>query len=173
MAGNGFTLNSDARNIGRYAKREYFGADVQLHFSTRFGQTIVRSESIFGQQPGSKLVSRSPNANLTPNHDTFIRPISGAYLIVAQDLGRLPLSAVFKYDWYNPNTAVSGNDIGLNNTGITDLARTAYGFGLIWNIIPNAVRLKAYYEIVRMEASQNINRNFKGDSFTLRLQYRF
>ena len=173
MNGLGFERNSNFGNIGRYAKREYFGADVQVRFLTRLGTTRFRAEYIFGQQPGAENSSISPNTNHQPNYDTFIRPVSGGYLLLVQDLGRWPVSAVLKYDWYNPNTAVSGSDIGLNNTGKTDLLRTAYGFGLVWNIMPNKVRLKAYYEIVRKEVSQNINHNFKSDSFTLRLQYRF
>ena len=172
MVGSGFELNSNTGNIGRYAKREYFGVDAQFGLSTAWGMTRIKTEYIFGQQPGAENSSRSPNASLQPDYDTFIRPMQGGYIMLTQDLGRLPLTAVLKYDWYNPNTAVSGNDVGLNGTNRTDLLRTAYGFGLIWNIIPN-VRMKAYYEIVRMEASSNINHNFKGDSFTLRLQYRF
>jgi hypothetical protein len=172
MLGNGFQLNNNPDNAGNYAKREYFGFDAQAIFSTEAGTTKIKTEYIFGQQPGSQISTASPNANQPPNYDTFIRPVSGGYVMLAQGLGTLPLSAVFKYDWYNPNTSVSGNDIGLNNTNRADLFRTAYGFGLLWNMMPN-VRLKTYYEIAEWEKSSHIDYRFKGNSFNLRLQYRF
>lgn len=172
MVGNRFERNSSTDNIGRFAKREYFGADLQLIVSNNWGRTKIMTEYIFGQQPGSEFSSQSRNAGTRPNHDTFIRPIRGGYAMLVQDLGRLPLSAVLKFDWYNPNTAVSGSDIGLNNTGTADLMRTAYGFGLLWNVMNN-VRMTVYYEMVRMETNSIANHHFRGDSFTLRLQYRF
>ena len=175
MLGNAFELNSSHRNLGRFAKREYFGFDAQAVFPTALGMTRIKTEYIFGQQPGSRTSTRSWNASTRPNHDTFIRPMRGGYLMLVQDLGlNSAFSAVLKYDWYNPNTAVSGNEIGFadTNTGIADLRRTSYGFGLLWNASQN-IRLTAYYELVRKETSSNLDFDFKGDLFTVRLQYRF
>jgi len=170
-----FVENSSLNNRGRYAKREYFGFDLQAVFTTGIGLTQIKTEYIFGQQPGREDLSASWSANIRPAHDTFIRPMRGGYVMLVQELGvRSPFSAVLKYDWYNPNTAVSGSDIGIDGTytGIADLTRTAFGFGLLWNVRHN-VRMTAYYELVRMETSTHIDRDFRGDSFTLRLQYRF
>ena len=175
MCENRFVENNSLNNRGRYAKREYFGFDLQAVFTTGIGLTQIKTEYIFGQQPGREDLSASWSANIRPAHDTFIRPMRGGYVMLVQELGvRSPFSVVLKYDWYNPNTAVSGNDIGIDGTHtyIADLTRTAFGFGLLWNATRN-VRMTAYYELVRMETSTHIDRDFRGDSFTLRLQYRF
>ena len=146
---------------------------MQFNVATNLGLTKIISEYIFGQQPGSATSSRSPNSSQQPNYDTYIRPVNGGYVMLVQDLGKqLPLSAVFKYDWYDANTKVSSNEVGLNGTGRTDLLRTAYGFGLLWSVVQD-VRMSALYELVKIETSDNINYDFKGDSFTLRLQYQF
>jgi len=172
MNGNRFELNNDPSNQGKYAKREYLGFDLQLNVASDLGLTKITSEYIFGQQPGTETSSRSPNSSSLPNRDTYIRNVSGGYVMLVQDFEKLPFSAVLKYDWYDPNTKVSGNEVGLGGTNETDLLRSAYGFGVLWHAMRN-VRLTAYYEINNKETSDNILSTFKGDTFTLRLQYRF
>ena len=173
MNENRFELNQNPANRGKYAKREYLGFDAQAFITTALGLTKIKGEYIFGQQPGRENRNRSPNTAVLPNWDTFIRPVSGGYIALVQDLGRFPFSAVVRYDWHNPNTAVSGNDIGAfgSETGEADRLQTTYGFGILWKTAPN-VRVTAFYEIVNREFSEHVN-NFEGDKFTLRLQYRF
>jgi len=94
--------------------------------------------------------------------------------MLVQDLGISFLAGVLKYDWYNPNTKVAGNNIGLNFTNEGDIAYQTLGFGLLWRINKN-LRLQAFYESVRNEISSNMagyesDRN--DDVFTLRLQYK-
>ena len=175
MQGKVFVLNSDASNIGQFAKREYFGLDGQLNIKSSLGTTLLRSEYLWGTQPGNKLDSKSPNASTLPNTDTYIRNFSGGYAILVQDIGTSPFSAVLKYDWYNPNTNISKDEIGQNGTGVGDVAYNTYGVGLLWRITSN-VRLQAYYEFVNNEKSENLNsynENLEDNVFTLRLQYRF
>jgi len=175
MSGNHFVLDNNPANRGRYAKREYLGFDAQISINTSLGLTKFMGEYIFGQQPGRENRNRSPNTSTLPNWNTFIRPVSGGYITWVQDLGRLPFSAVLRYDWHNPNTAVSGNDIGRDrentHTGEADRLQTTYGFGILWEAAPS-VRVTAFYEIVNREFSEH-TMNFEGDKFTLRLQYRF
>ena len=175
MNGKGFELNSDASNKGRFAKREYVGFDLQLKLDGSFGITQLRTEYLFGQQPGTAGSSKSPNASVLPSVDTYIRNFNGAYVIFVQDLGSLPFSAVLKYEWYDPNTKVSGNEIGENDTSKTDLRYDTFGFGALWKI-NDALRLQAYYEMNRNETTANIanmDRDLQDNVFTLRLQYKF
>ncbi len=91
-------------------------------------------------------------------------------------MGIIPLSAVVKYDWYDQNSKVSGDEIGfLNNTSKGDLSFNTLGFGLIWKINKD-LRATAYYEILKNELSQNLSGydvDKKDNLFTLRLQYKF
>ncbi len=197
MDGNAFVLNADsAANFKKYAKREYFGFDGQLNISSRAGMTKLTAEYLWGQQPGTKASSKSPNSGalltgiqlMNPDlasNDTYIRNFSGGYVMLAQDLGSLPFTAVLKYDWYDPNTKVSGNEVGKNGTTMADLAQSTFGFGAIWRA-SNNIRLTAYYELNNYESTDlkytyTFNKetrtfamnDLKRNVFTLRLQYKF
>ena len=170
-----FVLNNDAYNKGEFAKREYIGFDGQLNMASHMGMTQLRGEYLLGTQPGSKSGSKSPNASALPNTDTYIRNFRGGYAMLVQDLGTLPLSAVIKYDWYDPNSKVSKNEIGQNGTDKGDIAYNTIGMGILWRA-SNNVRLQAYYELANNEKSENLSgntENLKDNVFTLRLQYKF
>lgn len=175
MDNNGYILSSDDINIGKFAKREYVGFDIQFSISSILGMTQLRSEYLFGQQPGGKSNSKSPNSSSLPSSDTYIRNFSGWYVIFIQDFGPLPLSAVLKYDVYNPNTKISENEIGLNNTTAGDIAYNTLGLGLLWRATSD-IRVQAYYEIIKNEKTENLagyEEDRKDNVFTLRLQYKF
>lgn len=175
MDGNSFVLNTQAGNIGKFARREYVGFDAQFGAKSKFGSTQLRAEYLWGTQPGKDSGSKSPNASSLAVNDTYIRHFAGGYAIFVQDLGKLPLAAVLKYDWYDPNTKISGNNIGQNNTGKGDISQTTFGFGMLWNI-NSSLRLQAYHEINKNETSRNVSayeKERKDDVFTLRLQYKF
>ncbi len=175
MDGNAFVVDSNADNKGKFAKREYFGVDAQLSFMTSLGMTQLRGEYLFGTQPGGPLSSKSPNTSILILTNTYIRNFNGGYVIFVQDLGKLPFSAVLKYDWYDPNTKVSGDEIGLNGTNHVDLSQNTFGFGLLWKV-NNNLRVQGYYEMNRNETTQNLPKfagDLKDDAFTLRVQYKF
>jgi hypothetical protein len=175
MEGKKFVLNSDAVNRGKFAKREYIGLDAQLSLLSGLGMTQLRAEYLFGEQPGTISGSQSPNASVLPSSDTFIRNFRGGYAILVHDFGTLPLSSVLKYDFYDPNTKVSGNETGLNETTASDNARRSFGLGLLWRVNSN-IRLQGFYEINKNEKSENLagyEKDRKDNVFTLRAQYSF
>ena len=175
MKDGGFVLNNDPDNTGKFAKREYIGFDLQFNLKSILGATQLRSEYLFGTQPGSASGSKSPNASVLPAFDTYIRKFSGGYVIFVQNLGKLPLAAVLKYDWYDPNTSVSGNNLGLNNTAKGDVAQNSFGLGMLWNL-NSSLRLQAYYEMNKNEKTENLSGyhdDRKDNVLTLRMQYKF
>ena len=175
MDGNIFLLNNDTTNKGKFSKREYIGFDGQFSIMSVIGLSQIRAEYLFGTQPAANSNSKSPNSSTPVVTDTYIRNFSGGYVIFVQDLGKLPLSVVFKYDWYNPNTKVAKNDVGLNGTGMGDLSQSTIGFGMLWRATGN-IRLQVFYEINHNEKTENIASvvdGIKNDVFTLRLQYKF
>lgn len=184
--GNGFVLDNTASNKSNYAKREYVGLDGQFSVESDLGMTQLRAECMWGTQPGSSTSSSSPNIFTNPSGDTYIRKTSGWYAILIQDLGRSPFSLVLKYDYYDPNTKVSGNDIGANTsysvkTTSADIAYKTLGVGALWRINP-ALRLQVYYENVKNETSANLatadlktdySKDILDNLFTVRLQFKF
>ena len=175
MDGKSFVLNSDPANKGKYAKREYVGVDGQFVLISPLGMTQLRGEYLFGTQPGAKSGSKSPNAATLPNADTYIRDFGGGYLMLVQDFGNLPFSAILKYDSYDPNVKVAGNEVGENGTDKGDVAFNTLGAGLLWRV-NNNVRVQAYYDFVKNETSVNLadyNQDVKDNLFTLHVQYKF
>ncbi len=158
-----------------YKLRQYFGFEAQAKLKTSLGLTQLRGEYIFGSQPALKNSSRSP-LEAPKNTATYLRDCRGGYLMFVQDLGKLPLSAVLKYDFYDPNTKVSGNDIQVSkHLGEADIMHSAYGLGLLWHI-NQALRFQAYYQINKNETSSYLA-GFEQDRadniLTFRLQYKF
>jgi len=156
---------------GKFAQRNYFGIDAQFNTKTSAGLTQLRGEYIFGKNPGNAGGAYDFKLTALPTGDTYMRNISGGYVILTQELGKLPFTFVAKYDWYNPNTDIAGNDI--TNKG--EISMSNIGLGLFWDIVP-AFRLTAYYDIVKNETSENVTgweKDRKDNVFTLRLQYKF
>ncbi len=165
-----FVVESDGSK-GKIAKRRYMGFDAQFSTMWVAGLTQVRAEYIFGEHAGNKDAAFDYKfTNLPANAPTYMRNINGGYVILTQDLGSLPFTLAVKYDWYNQNTKLSGDEV----TGKGDLSYSTIGVGAFWRIDPS-LRLTAYYDIVSNEKSEKVNegKDFKDNVFTLRLQYKF
>ena len=157
MENNIFKLDSDNdKNIGKYAKRQYFGVDAQLAAFTPIGLTVLRGEYIMGEHAGSSSgVTLNPTA--LPTGACYIRKINGGYVLFAQDFGTSPFTAIFKYDWFNPNIDVKGDYIAEtgSRTGAADIQLSNIALGLLVRIAPQ-LKLTAYYDMISHEKTKNI-----------------
>ena len=81
-----------------------------------------------------------------------------------------------KYDWYDPNTKVSGDAIGKpgNNLTVADIRYGTLGLGLTRYFSGN-LKFLAYYDIVRNETTilPGFTEDLKDNIFTFRVQLRF
>jgi len=169
-----FEVDSSAANAGAEAPRHYYGADVQLIYTHRRGRTELRAEYWRGTQPGTAVTTVNPGSlPLTP---TYIRKFDGAFFYLIQSLGSPDWELVAKYDWYDPNRAVSGREIGAAGTGFTaaDVRYGTVGFGINYYMSAQ-VKVIAYYECVRNEttALAGYTSDLRDNVFTLRMQLRF
>jgi hypothetical protein len=169
----------DGAQRGDYSQRMYWGVDAQLFIATRLGMTNLRAEYIIGEQPGTSSSFRSPNSNSVATTQVYRRSISSYYVILVQDFGNRH-SLVLKYDAWNPNTKISGNDIkmaGNTGTGVRDVALSNFGVGYLFRL-NNNIRLMAYYDMGMNETSENMtsdgyDRKRMRDIITIRAQYKF
>lgn len=173
----GFSVDSSATNAGSYVSKKYMGADLQISLHSGLGKTTLRGEFITGLQPGTssstKLIDQLPSAT-TP---IYLRNFNGAYFAFAQKIGKSFHQIAAKYDWYDPNTDLAGDEIGKSgtSTGAADIKYTTLGFGYIYDWKVN-VRLMLWYDLVNNETSTNLTgykSDIKDNVFTFRIQYRF
>lgn len=183
MQGNVFVLDN-TNNKGKNNIRQYFGADIQFSIMTELlGLTQLRAEYIMGEHSGDKAGAYDFKLTAVPTSPVYMRNISGGYVIFTQDLSTTPFTLIAKYDWYDPNTDITGNDIA--NKG--EITMNNIGCGLMWRINSN-LRLTAYYDIVSNETTNKLTdtkdesgvitkygyeQNRKDNVLTLRLQYKF
>lgn len=171
-----FVADSSAANNGQIAPRKYYGADVQLKFIRSAGFTELRGEYIAGKQTATKLTTETPFALLTGAEGHYIRNFNGAYFYLLHNIFNERNQICVKYDWYDPNTKVSGTDIGKpgSNLNAADIKYTTLGFGYINYINPN-LKIILWYDVVKNESTAlpGFQSDVKDDIFTCRLQFRF
>jgi hypothetical protein len=194
-----------SESINKYdkVKREYLGIEGQIGYDWALGITQVRAEYLMGTQPATASSSSSltaanvssvSTANLTTGKvttssvgaDAYSRSFNGYYVYLIQDILQTPFQAVVKYDVYDPNTKVSGNQVGATpTTGVAtnaaDIAYSTLGVGVNYRFNSN-VKIIAYYDMVRNETTTILNNpstltdlsaDRKDNVFTLRVQYKF
>ena len=164
---------------GTINNRQYYGADLQLSFDFPFGMTTLRGEYITGVQPSTKSTNVSPP--IDPATDTYVRNFNGAYFYFIQNIGKSKHQLIVKYDWYDANSDVSGDEIGKAGSRLTktDLRYDTWGFGYTYHWDHN-IKFVVYYDKVKNETSKNLTggdmayqKDIKDDVLTLRVQYKF
>ncbi len=170
-----FQYSPDTADYYRIAKRNYTGADVQFSVNLgNAGKTTLRAEYCMGGQAGTANNSRS--AEEIPAEDIYHRKFTGAYFYFVQDIGRLPLQLVAKYDWFDQNSVIAGKEIGVvgTNTNKGDIRYDTYGLGLTIHLNKHA-KLTGYYEFVRNESTllPGYETDLKDDRMTIRAQIKF
>ncbi len=170
---NAFLIDSIQNYAGKKSERIYYGIDLQAKFAHKWGNTEVRFEYWRGTQSATSTSSETPNTLQT--NPLYIRNFDGAFIYFLQNIVNKRHQIAIKYDWYDPNTHVEGNQIanGLNLTK-ADIKFTTLGFGYINYFDPN-VKLVLWYDLVTNENTKltSYTGDLKDDVVTVRLQFRF
>ncbi len=171
------TVDSATGNIDQTSPRHYYGANAQFKFKSKKGLTTeLRGEFITGKQTGTAASSETPTALVTGSDGFHIRNFNGVYFYLLQQIFNTKHQLLIKYDWYDPNTKVSGNEIGTpgSNFSAANIKYHTIGFGYI-NYLTENVKIVLYYAKVTNEKTQltGFTSDLKDDVFTCRLQFRF
>lgn len=174
-----FRGDSLASNVNRVTPRRYIGADMQLKIPNRKGATELRVEYIRGLQTGTAATSETPGVYPASSSGVpmplYVRHFDGAYITFIQSLGSENFLAALKYDWYDPNKRVKGNEVSAaNGFSVADIRYNTLGGGLIY-LINAHVKATLWYEWVKNESTAlpGYTKDLKDNIFTWRLQYRF
>ncbi len=180
--GKGFVLNASSSNKGSIVHRIHYGADFQLSLGLPFGTTVLRAEYVSGQMPGLGFRTYNSVPYSQPITPIYIRNFEGANFYFVQKILQTKHQFVVKYDWYDPNTKISGGDIGAkgSNTTTTDVRFDTWGLGWLYYWDAN-VKLSAYYDLASNEKTlitnadprKDFSKDIKDNVVTLRIQYKF
>lgn len=170
----GFVKVDNATGTGQI--RQYYGVGAQYLQQWGAGTTNLRAEFLWGRQPGTAKANNTPSGGIASGSDLYLRSFAGGYAILVQDIGLSKHSLVLKYDYYDPNTMVSGNQIGAQaGTGAADIAYSTFGVGYLFRWNAN-LRLMAYYDMVDNERTDNLegfDTRLKQNVLTIRAQVKF
>lgn len=171
-------FQSTTKEVGAKNSRKYYGFDAQLAIKTEIGRTQLVTEYMFGEQPGSATSTKSPDYSVLPTAAGFQRDFAGWYVTLIQQIYKV--SVFGRYDVYDPNTKVKGNEVGVSGVGLTatnaaDLKINSTSVGSFYEPVKN-LRITAQYDFNRYEKSDNGKfsaAGLKNNLFTLRIQYKF
>ena len=171
-----FLVDSSLANQGRIAPRKYYEADAQVKFKHGWGNTELRAEFVAGIQTATENNTETPAALLNNMEGYYVRRFNGAYFYFLQNIVNIHHQFGLKYDWYDPNTTVSGRDIGKTGANINaaNIKFTTLGIGYIYYVTDN-LKLVLWYDLVKNEHTKlaGFTADVKDDVFTCRLQFKF
>ncbi|HUQ64675.1 MAG TPA: hypothetical protein VM101_00870 [Flavitalea sp.] len=169
-----FTVDSSVSNIGKKAPRKYRGIDAQLKIKNIWGATELRGEYWWGTQTSSANESATPATLL--NQPYYIRNFNGAFFYLLQNIINQHHMIALKYDIYDPNKRIEGNEIGLTggNTHSGDVKFNTFGAGYIYFAEPH-IKFVFWYDVIRNEKTllDGYTSDIKDNIFTFRVQFRF
>lgn len=169
-------IDSSSSNLYKVAPRQYYGIEAQLKIKNKIGFSELRAEYVKGKQTGTANSSETPNALLTGTDGFHIRNFDGAYFYYLQNLNSLKHQLVIKYDWYDPNTKVTGKNIGVSgaNLGVANIKYNTLGIGYV-NYITENIKMTLFVDKVWNETTllKGYTSDLNDDVFTCRIQYRF
>jgi hypothetical protein len=172
--GKFFSVDSSLNNIGKKAPRKYRGIDAQLKIKNKWGKTELRGEYWYGTQTASADESATPGILLKQPY--YIREFNGAFFYLLQNIINDKHMVALKYDIYDPNKHVSGNDIGApsSNTHAGDIKFNTFGAGYIY-FADAHIKLVLWYDVIKNEKTllDGFTSDIKDNIFTFRVQYRF
>ena len=171
--------DSSAATINKVAPRRYYGADIQLATNTKSWKSEFRAEILSGLQTATATTSTTPGSYPVDNKSEvlpfYTRNFTGAYITFVQTLNSTDNQIILKYDYYDPNSKVSGADISAAK-GLTaaDVRFDTFGFGILHHFNPH-FKAVLYYDVIKNESTKisGYESDRKDNVLTLRTQFYF
>ena len=171
--------DSAASNLNKIAPRKYYGADIQLATQKKSWKSELRAEFIMGLQTGTSTASNTPTTIPVDKNSVklpyYTRNFNGAYITFVQTLNSTDNQLIFKYDWYDPNTKISGNQVlAANGFSPADVRYDTFGFGFLHHFNPH-LKAVMYYDIIKNEKTglSNYATDLDDNILTIRTQFYF
>jgi len=171
--------DSSITNINKIAPRKYYGADIQFSTQKKSWKSELRAEFITGLQTGSSTNSSTPGSYPVDKNlvklPYYTRNFNGAYFTFVQTLNNSNNQLILKYDWYDPNTKVKGNETNTTNKfTAADVRFDTFGVGFLHHFNPH-FKTVIYYDMIKNEKTKllNFENDIKDNVLTIRTQFYF
>jgi hypothetical protein len=165
-------LDSTTYKAGSYLPKQWVGGEIQI-FADFLGGMSIKGEYVAGVNSSTSVSNQISNATTaTKRSDPIkVRNFSGYYLYFIKNIG--PKNQfVFKYDFYDPNTNLSGD------AAKGDVSWKTYT--LAWQYYMNDnIRISLQYEMPKYETNASRPADYKelagiyGNTFGIRVQAKF
>lgn len=171
--------NTSPKNINEIAPRKYYGADIQLSTQNENWKSEIRAEYITGLQSGTSTSSSTPGAYPVDKNNLklpyYTRNFNGSYITFIQNLNSSKNQLILKYDWFDPNLKIKGDQINaINGFSGADVRFDTYGFGFLHHFNSH-LKAVIYYDVIKNERTQLINyqKDLADNILTIRTQFYF
>lgn len=156
-----FTTIKDVK-VGDAVKRNWVGGEFQL-FADVLGGLSIKGEYIAGKNAtlGYSPIAASGTTAAVAGKPNFQNNFAGYYLYFIKNLGKKNQFA-FRYDYYDPNTDITGKDVKVKGYTSTDATVANYGSGkndlatstysiALHHYFDDNIRISLNYDIVQNE----------------------
>jgi len=148
-------LDSISANLGSFYDKQWFGGEVQVFFDILGGMSIK----------GEYIQGKNATAGDSKSNPFKTRNFSGYYAYFIKNVGKKN-QFVARYDYYDPNTGLSGDDAKKEVSYST--------VTLAWQYYLNDnIRLSLNYDIPKNETNTTVADDLKDNVLGVRVQAKF
>lgn len=159
-------LDSTTYKAGDYLDKKWIGGEIQI-FADILGGLAVKGEYVAGVNSASSATNQDSKAKIADmrKDPTKLRNFSGYYLYLIKNIGPKN-QLVARYDYYDPNTRLSGDDAK------SDIYYKTWT--LSWqHYLNDNIRISLNYEMPKNETSSTTPTNLKDNTLGIRIQAKF
>lgn len=155
---------ADSINVGDYLDKNWVGGEIQI-FADILGGLAVKGEYMSGVNSTASTIASTATMAQQKADPNKIKNFSGYYIYLIKNIGPRN-QMVARYDYYDPNTKLSG-DAAKNDLFYKTLT-------LSWqHYLNDFIRISLNYEMPKNETNATIPKDLKDNVLGIRIQAKF
>jgi hypothetical protein len=155
---------ADSINVGDYLGKKWIGGEFQI-FADFLGGMAIKGEYVSGLNSTASTIASTATMAQKKADPNKLKNFSGYYIYFIKNIGSKN-QFVAKYDYYDPNTKLSG-DAAKNELYYKTLT-------LAWQYYLNDnIRLSLNYEMPENETNATNTKDLKDNTLGIRIQAKF
>lgn len=155
---------ADSINVGDYLDKNWVGGEIQI-FADILGGLAVKGEYMSGVNSTASTIASTATMAQQKADPNKIKNFSGYYIYLIKNIGPRN-QMVARYDYYDPNTKLSG-DAAKNDLNYKTLT-------LSWqHYLNDFIRISLNYEMPKNETNATIPKDLKDNVLGIRIQAKF